>query len=487
MSQNIKNDLEFLGIDYSKLDTLTVSEARKAYHRVAKQIHPDKTDQENLEKVAKNNAAFQKAGNCYERIIKFIIDKLKTQKEENHIQPSNDEELFAKENFEKFNFLCQNKGSFTVNVEDSLAEIWQECLESFYGTPRVDKNEHGTECDRIWKVKFGLHDNKIELTIHFYNHNKPKDKKQSKILIQGSLQSVLYDFVFGELPKVYKMVNSKRICLVTPPRKQKRRRISTTINKRNMRYKPAQKLQEIKCTFCEFLSLSNVKMIRHMKTEHTETQPKYVQMTPRVLAEDLSLCELGDDAPENVEKLLSEYKHCDFCEFEAQDDQLIEEHIHEAHIDETATIKENVKPPPLYKCNSCVYTALTTSELQAHIIEGKEENQVVYLHSCISCPYKTNDYNDLNIHINSNHRPKTVIKCKFCSYEFKTTDQLDAHLVSEHEDRILKKCEFCELQAQTEEMEEHMKLVHSTTTVSINICPEQSKPIAMEKQTRKTA
>ena len=40
--------------------------------------------------------------------------------------------------------------------------------------------ETGTETDRFWKMTYGPDVENIELTIHLYNHNKPKDKKRVK-------------------------------------------------------------------------------------------------------------------------------------------------------------------------------------------------------------------------------------------------------------------------------------------------------------------
>ena len=192
--EEIKKDLHTFGIDVSKLESLTVQEVRAAYHKLAKEIHPDRVDPADAERVAECTAAFQEVGNSYQRILKFIIDKL--QKQNDDIDSTNDEEVFAKENFGKFNFPYQNRGSFTVKVEDNLAEAWQDCLENIYGKPRIVKNDNGTETDRIWKIMFGLNEGEIEITLHFYNHNKPKDKKQSKMLIQGGVQSAICDFVF---------------------------------------------------------------------------------------------------------------------------------------------------------------------------------------------------------------------------------------------------------------------------------------------------
>ena len=42
----------------------------------------------------------------------------------------NDDERLFKDNFEKFNFPYANKGSFTIGIEDSLADTWQNCMES---------------------------------------------------------------------------------------------------------------------------------------------------------------------------------------------------------------------------------------------------------------------------------------------------------------------------------------------------------------------
>ena len=64
-------------------------------------------------------------------------------------------------------------------------------------------NSYGTECDRIRK----FHYSDILVTMHLYN--KPKNKKGSKIMIQGSKQTVLCSFVFDELPVIYKIVCEK--------------------------------------------------------------------------------------------------------------------------------------------------------------------------------------------------------------------------------------------------------------------------------------
>ena len=154
---NIKMDFVTLGMDAEKMESLTIKEARVAYHKAAKEMHPDKADPTNLEEVARYTAAFQNVGNCYQRILMFLVNKLKEQECKEEDESTNDDEIFIKKIVYMFNFPCQNSGSFTVYVEDKLklAEVWQECLENQHGEPNIFKNENGTECDQLWKFFFG--------------------------------------------------------------------------------------------------------------------------------------------------------------------------------------------------------------------------------------------------------------------------------------------------------------------------------------------
>ena len=44
-------------------------------------------------------------------------------------------------------------------------------------------------------------------------YNKPKNKQGSKLMLKGSRQSLIYSYVFDELPKIYKLV-----CYNKPPK-----------------------------------------------------------------------------------------------------------------------------------------------------------------------------------------------------------------------------------------------------------------------------
>ena len=233
----------------------TFKETRIAYHKAAKKTHPDKADRSNLEEIARYTAAFQEVGNCYQRIRIFIVQRLSANHDEgNKKDYSWDGDIFLIKNFDKFNFPAENKGSFTVRVEDNLAKFWQDSLEWQYGKPRIDKTPNGTESDRHWKVRFGQDEQNIELTVHFYNHNKYKDKKQSKLMIQGSSQSTMCEYVFTELPKIYKIVCSKSVSVPDPVIDSKRKRLVTPNRKRNIRFKSASKPDGNKCALCDFIS-----------------------------------------------------------------------------------------------------------------------------------------------------------------------------------------------------------------------------------------
>ena len=93
-----------------------------------------------------------------------------------------------------------------------------------------------------------------------------------------------------------------------------------------MKYKLAGKKEGINCALCDFASVSNLKMIRHMKTSHTEPcLEKYDEdllsnapSKEKVLVEDMSVCIVSDNEEDNnpgTEELLVEEKSCQECNF----------------------------------------------------------------------------------------------------------------------------------------------------------------------------
>ena len=127
------------------ISIVNITDVNGAFRRRAKVIHPDKAGDV-------TTAAFQELVEAYTKLKNYF--KEKTGLNDKDIFENDDEERFFRENFEKFNFPCANKGSFTVAIEDNLADTWQECMENALGEPLVKINPFGTECDCKARAKY---------------------------------------------------------------------------------------------------------------------------------------------------------------------------------------------------------------------------------------------------------------------------------------------------------------------------------------------
>ena len=195
-SDLLKKDLTTLQIDIQDLESLTVKQTKTQYHKLAKETHPDKADPADLKQVEEFTAAFKELGNCYQRVLKHIVERVNS---ENEVVDSQDGvQKFTKDNFGHLNFPQENKVSFTVIVEDYLADAWEECIEKLYGAPIIEKSK-GVTYGKYLKIVFTCDDQKADLTIHIYNKPKSK-KKRSSILLQGGNRPLICMYVFEELP-----------------------------------------------------------------------------------------------------------------------------------------------------------------------------------------------------------------------------------------------------------------------------------------------
>ena len=128
----IKNDIT----------NVTSGDVNTAFRKEAKNIHPDKAGDE-------STAEFQQLLAAYNALREYFKERSDLSGVDVHENDNdNDDEQFFKDNFEKFNFPYANKGSFTIGIEDSLVDTWQNCMESLLGVPKVVINPWGTECDR---------------------------------------------------------------------------------------------------------------------------------------------------------------------------------------------------------------------------------------------------------------------------------------------------------------------------------------------------
>ena len=210
---------------------------------------------------------------------------------------------------------------------------------------------------------------------------------------------------------------------------------------------------------------------------------------------------------------------CCVCEYVANDASLIKEHEMNQHgmikcskcdttiyksllrnhmTENHAEILDN----NLYKCNDCSFTTVTNDELQEHKKdqhkrEKQDVSENVFLHSCISCDFKTNDYNSLRLHIDSDHRPTTptasvnieeqprnsqvvntyCVTCPFCNLQSKNLNELKTHFDNVHSDNkdkhsnkqdeiqnvgsnVCSNCPKCKFSGNKSELDKHLKSKH---------------------------
>ena len=333
------------------------------------------------------NAAFQELKEAFEKVRDHI--RYKSNTHEKAEADSDDNERSFDDNFEKFNIPQENKGSFTVFIENSLAQAWQDCLISILGEPKVVINSNGVECDRSWKVSY-TQQKTIDITIHIYKN--PKNKTGSKLMLQGSIQSMICSYVFNELPKIYKMV-----CEMRPKFLEDRQ------------VKGKQKAL-VKCEQCSFKS-SMIHMKMHIKNIHSK---KPVRASKRLLAFTPKVKPAKRSKPEAISEDVSFLMVTD----------------NKVGVD-VITLEENFRD--------------TKVEAQKQVIAVNMD--VVDILSCCKCDYETEDEDDLQRHVvNCMDKPcdSACFQCEECGFSFKTESLLKDHMISSHKEACIQQtCGFC--------------------------------------------
>ena len=259
-SEELKNAFSYLGIGEDRIESASVREVIVAFRKLAKKMHPDKVGLEKVDK-DKATAAFQILSKNYQLALTYIVDRIKSKGDTtNHKEYDNDDVRFTKDNFKNFNFPKENEGSFTVFVQNELANHWEEALENKYGIATIESTAKGKAFGKNWKVSFSAEDKSIELTVHFYN--KPLRPKRSKVFIQGGNrhnQSLLHMYVFDELPLIYKDVCKKLKSIE-----------KDTIPDINLPYLARlRKCTQYKCDICDFATSKQALLKTHISRNTT--------------------------------------------------------------------------------------------------------------------------------------------------------------------------------------------------------------------------
>ena len=162
MNKDILFDFFALGFSQEGIESATIRDVIMSFRKLASKLHPDKAGEN-------STAAFQAMMNLYQRVLKYLIDKV--QKDAANSKDEEKEEdigaKFTTDNFSNFNFPKENEGSFTVFVQDELADQWEEALENKYDKPTLLVGPKGKTYGKNWKVNFTADGKTIVLTVQF--------------------------------------------------------------------------------------------------------------------------------------------------------------------------------------------------------------------------------------------------------------------------------------------------------------------------------
>lgn len=481
------------------ISNVTLRTATVAFHKLALTTHPDKVGEQ-------FTAIFQELCRSYE----LIRDHFKANNQATDFSDveNDDEGKFCFDNFEKFNFPFENQGSFTVSIEDHLANTWQECIEKVLGEPKVVKNPQGTECDRSWKTNHCG----IQITVHIYNN--PKNGKGSKLMIHGRIQSLICSFVFSELPKIYKLVCNNKPNVIESNFKQSSK---------------AKKKPNVKCDLCNFKS-TLIQMKLHIKNVHTRkpqrASKRLQEFTPIVkqtkrpksiivdtfdkiinneasiddsmlmmlespknnrletLHEQVTSPNLKTQTPETPVEL-NDLVSCNLCDFDCETEEDMKEHLKKGI--------HNSDNKQVFKCEECHFVFTSTQLLQKHMITN---HQTVDQASTMS---QNTNSTILEISDNSgvSHEVHTIsaiiedttklpivqpqhqlVVCPFCKLQSKNLDELKKHIENIHhnqtqkqhstqdvisvkEKQICFKCQYCKFTGTKLEIKAHHNKEHT--------------------------
>ena len=76
MYEDMKKDMEILGMTEVKVDGISIKDVIKAYWKQALKVHPDKMSNDATEEeIVKATENFKQLNESYQRFMKFVIEK----------------------------------------------------------------------------------------------------------------------------------------------------------------------------------------------------------------------------------------------------------------------------------------------------------------------------------------------------------------------------------------------------------------------------
>ena len=252
MTQLLKEDLEILNIELGKEEQLTIRFVNLTFKRHARIKHPDKPGGTKEE--------FQVLINAYRRVIKYL-EEVKL----DDIVVNDDH--FEKEFFMRSNFPKENKTGFTVILQNELSSEWKETLVKNYG-------------DGQNLPSGGIMFKKDLITFTLYI--KPKSDKKTKVHVQSGSQEANFDFVFNDLPLLFKQVLvQKDGKLPRVEHYETRRTVRNTANLPDLPVtKRLKNCQQFVCDECDFVTVKRMLLKAHIERKHMRNETPNITFVP---------------------------------------------------------------------------------------------------------------------------------------------------------------------------------------------------------------
>ena len=261
--------------------------------------------------------------------------------------------------------------------------------------------------------EYVVEDRKTDITVHIYN--KPKNKKASKLLIQGGSKALICVFVFTVLPIIYKTVCE---------------------NKSNMIDSQEQTTTKsmVKCGQCRVkATMTGMKM--HLRTAHSNAKP---QVKTR------------NAVKTPIEKTTKVFFKCDNCEYKSEDRAVLMQHIEGIHIFPWRLRMETSKSKQV-QCERCEFVTSDKATLEHHSKDKHESGKEVS-EPFVELNIENDDARDNNItleeasHIDGyvDERkcptpiPEQVYICGECNLGAESEEEVKDHMkINHHKDNKL--------------------------------------------------